>query len=219
MQQQENGHNIILVGPPGSGKGTQAQLLTRWLHIPHLSTGDMLRQAAATGSELGLHIKALIDGGNFVSDEVMTPFVVEKLNSEECKGGFILDGFPRNLPQAELLDKLLEEKKQKIDVVIKLQVPDSYVINRILHRAKCAKCGFVYQQNDEKNAVCPSCGEKEFTQRADDNEQTIKARLKTYRLVTSPVIPYYEEKGILVCIDGTGSIKDVASRIREALKE
>ena len=215
----EKGRNIILIGPPGSGKGTQAQLLMRWLHIPHLSTGDMLREAAASGSELGLQIKELIDGGNFVSDEVMTPFVVEKLNSPECKDGFILDGFPRNLPQAELLDKLLAEKNSKIDVVIKLQVPDSYVTERILHRAKCADCGFVYQQNDEKTLVCPSCGCTEFTQRADDNVNTIKARLKTYRLVTAPVVPYYEEKGILECVDGTGSIKEVATRIRDVLRD
>lgn len=218
MAEKGDGHNIILIGPPGSGKGTQAQLLVRWLHIPHLSTGDMLREAAASGSELGLQIKALIDGGNFVSDEVMTPFVVEKLSSPECKDGFILDGFPRNLPQAELLDKLLAKQNSKIDVVIELQVPDSYVKERILHRAKCAACGFVYQQNDEKTLACPSCGCMEFTQRADDNVDTIKKRLKTYRLVTAPVIPYYEEKGILVCVDGTGSIKDVATRIREVLK-
>lgn len=218
MIQEGERHNIILIGPPGSGKGTQAQLLNRWLNIPHLSTGDMLREAAATGSELGLQIKALIDGGNFVSDEVMTPFVVEKLESPECKNGFILDGFPRNLPQAELLDKLLKDKGTKIDIVLKLQVPDAYVIERILHRAKCAKCGYVYQQNDEKNLACPSCGEKEFTQRADDTEETVKTRLKTYRLVTAPIVPYYEEKGLLECVDGTGSIKDVASRIRDVLK-
>ncbi len=212
-------HNIILIGPPGSGKGTQAEVLERWLHIPHLSTGDMLREAAASGSELGLKIKALIDGGNFVSDEVMTPFVVEKLNSPECKNGFILDGFPRNLAQAQLLDILLAERNMKIDAVIKLQVPDSYVTTRILHRAKCAKCGCVYQQNDERTMNCPACGHLEFTQRADDNLETIKERLKTYRLVTAPIVPYYEDKGLLLCIDGIGSVKEVAERIRTALKE
>ena len=211
-------HNIVLIGPPGSGKGTQAEILERWLHIPHLSTGDMLREAAATGSELGLKIKALIDGGNFVPDDVMTPFVVEKLNSPECKDGFILDGFPRNVAQARLLDELLAKRNMKIDVAIKLQVPDSYVTNRILHRAKCAACGHVYQQNDARSEHCPACGCTDFTQRADDNLETVKSRLKTYRLVTAPVVPYYEERGLLVCIDGIGSIKEVAERIRAELR-
>lgn len=211
-------HNIVLIGPPGSGKGTQAEILERWLHIPHLSTGDMLREAAATGSELGLKIKALIDGGNFVPDDVMTPFVVEKLNSPECKDGFILDGFPRNVAQARLLDELLATRNMKIDVAIKLQVPDSYVTNRILHRAKCAACGHVYQQNDARSEHCPACGSVDFTQRADDNLETVKSRLKTYRLVTAPVVPYYEERGLLVCIDGIGSIKEVAERIRAELR-
>ncbi len=211
-------HNIVLIGPPGSGKGTQAEILERWLHIPHLSTGDMLREAAATGSELGLKIKALIDGGNFVPDDVMTPFVVEKLNSSECKDGFILDGFPRNVAQARLLDELLAKRNMKIDVAIKLQVPDSYVTTRILHRAKCAACGHVYQQNDARSEHCPACGSADFTQRADDNLETVKSRLKTYRLVTAPVVPYYEERGLLVCIDGIGSIKEVAERIRAELR-
>ncbi len=210
--------NIILVGPPGAGKGTHAQILQKELNIPHLSTGDMLRQAAASGSELGLKIKALIDGGNFVPDDVMVPFVVEKLNSPECKNGFILDGFPRNLAQAELLDEMMAQRGLQIDAVVKFQVPDVYVIDRILKRAKCAKCGVQYQATDEQTAKCPLCGSNEFTRRADDNLEAVKHRLKIYRAVTSPISPYYEDKGLLLCVDGTGTIEQVSQRIREALE-
>ena len=208
--------NIILMGPPGAGKGTHAQILEKELHIPHLSTGEMLRAAAASGSELGLKIKALIDGGNFVSDEVMTPFVVEKLDSPECKNGFILDGFPRNLPQAEMLDEMMASRGLAIDVVIKLQVPDAYLIDRILKRAKCGDCGAMFQTEDEKT-VCPVCGSSSVVRRADDNLQAIKHRLKIYRAVTAPIVPYYEDKGLLICIDGTGKIEDVAARIRSEI--
>lgn len=208
--------NIVLIGPPGAGKGTHAQILEKELGIPHLSTGDMLRQVAATGSELGLKIKALIDGGNFVPDEVMVPFVVDKIDSPECKNGFILDGFPRNLPQAELLDTMLAERGLKIDIVIKLQVPDTYVTQRILKRAKCGDCGQMYQVDGE-NMDCPFCGSSNVIRRADDNEEAIKHRLKIYRTVTAPITPYYEDKGLLACVDGTGTIDDVAEYIRKVI--
>ena len=208
--------NIVLIGPPGAGKGTHAQILQRDLGICHLSTGEMLRAAAASGSELGLKIKSLIDGGNFVPDDVMVPFVVDKIDSPECKNGFILDGFPRNLTQAELLDKMLAERGLKVDVVIKLQVPDAYVIKRILKRAKCGDCGAMYQMENE-DAVCPNCGSKNVVRRADDNLEAIQNRLKIYRTVTAPITPYYEDKGLLVCVDGTGTVEDVAANIRHVI--
>ena len=209
--------NIVLIGPPGAGKGTHAQILQKDLGIPHLSTGEMLRAAAASGSEAGLKIKALIDGGNFVPDEVMVPFVVDKIDSPECKNGFILDGFPRNLAQAELLDKMLAERGLKVDVVVKIQVPDAYVTRRILKRAKCGDCGAMYQIENE-NSVCPVCGSKNVIRRADDNEEAIKHRLKIYRTVTAPITPYYENKGILQCVDGTGTIEEVADHINQVIK-
>ena len=209
--------NIVLVGTPGSGKGTHARILQEEFGIPHLSTGEMLRAAAASGSELGLKIKELIDGGNFVPDEVMVPFVVDKINSPECKNGFILDGFPRNLAQAELLDKMLAEKGLKVDIVIKLQVPDSYVIKRILKRASCGDCNAMFQMEGH-NPVCPKCGSKNIIRRADDNLEAIKRRLKIYRMVTAPITPYYEHKGILVCVDATETIENVSAEIKTALE-
>ena len=211
-------HNIVLIGPPGSGKGTQAQLLKEFLNVPHLSTGAMLREVAATGSDQGKLIASLIDGGNFVPDEMITPIVVEKLQSTECQNGFILDGFPRHLQQAELLDQLLKTKGGHIDIVIELQVPDAYVKKRILNRANCAQCGYVYQQNAKGTKACPQCGCEQFTKRADDTPQTIENRLKTYRKVTAPIIPYYEKQGILVPVDGTGTIDRVFKRVQQVLK-
>ena len=209
--------NIVLIGPPGAGKGTHAQLLEKKLGIPHLSTGEMLREAAAQGTELGLKIKTLIDGGNFVPDEVMVPFVVDKIDSPECKNGFILDGFPRNLPQAQLLDKMMLERELKIDIVVKLQVPDTYITERILKRAKCGKCGHMFQIEKSED-VCPKCSSSDIIRRADDNLEAIKHRLKIYRTVTAPITPYYEDKGLLVCVDATRSIEQVAAFVRQAIE-
>ncbi|MBE6450159.1 MAG: adenylate kinase [Alphaproteobacteria bacterium] len=209
--------NIVLIGPPGAGKGTHAQLLEKELGIPHLSTGEMLREAAAQGTELGLKIKTLIDGGNFVPDEVMVPFVVDKIDSPECKNGFILDGFPRNLPQAQLLDKMMLERELKIDIVVKLQVPDTYITERILKRAKCGKCGHMFQIEKSED-VCPKCSSSDIIRRADDNLEAIKHRLKIYRTVTAPITPYYEDKGLLVCVDATRSIEQVAAFVRQAIE-
>ena len=209
--------NIVLIGPPGAGKGTHAQLLEKELGIPHLSTGEMLREAAAQGTELGLKIKTLIDGGNFVPDEVMVPFVVDKIDSPECKNGFILDGFPRNLPQAQLLDEMMLERGLKIDIVIKLQVPDTYITERILKRAKCGKCGQMFQV-EQDNLSCPFCHSLDIIRRADDNLEAIKHRLKIYRTVTAPITPYYEDKGLLACVDATRSIEQVAAFIRQAIE-
>ena len=169
------------------------------------------------GTELGLKIKSLIDGGNFVPDEVMVPFVVDKIDSPECKNGFILDGFPRNLPQAQLLDKMMLERELKIDIVVKLQVPDTYITERILKRAKCGKCGHMFQIEKSED-VCPKCSSSDIIRRADDNLEAIKHRLKIYRTVTAPITPYYEDKGLLVCVDATRSIEQVAAFVRQAIE-
>lgn len=209
--------NIVLIGPPGAGKGTHARILQKEFGIPHLSTGEMLREAAASGSEAGLKIKALIDGGNFVPDEVMVPFVVDKINSSECEKGFILDGFPRNLVQAELLDKMLSDRGLKVDVVIEIQVPDAYVIKRILKRAECGDCKAMFQVESKDDTVCPHCGSHNIIRRADDNLEAIKRRLKIYRTVTAPIIPYYENRGVLECVDGAGTIDQVSADIKVAI--
>ena len=209
--------NIVLIGPPGAGKGTHARILQKEFGIPHLSTGEMLREAAASGSEAGLKIKALIDGGNFVPDEVMVPFVVDKINSSECEKGFILDGFPRNLVQAELLDKMLSDRGLKVDVVIEIQVPDAYVIKRILKRAECGDCKAMFQVESKDDTVCPHCGSHNIIRRADDNLEAIKRRLKIYRTVTAPIIPYYENRGVLECVDGAETIDQVSADIKVAI--
>ena len=181
--------NIVLIGPPGAGKGTHAQLLKKELGIPHLSTGDMLRQAAATGSELGLKIKALIDGGNFVPDEVMVPFVVDKIDSPECKNGFILDGFPRTLPQADALDKILAKTGEEVTATVSIMIPDEMIMERIKGRA--LKEG-----------------------RADDaSEEIINTRIVTYHNQTEPLIEYYTKAGKYNEVDGTGTIDEVRDRI------
>ena len=168
--------DIVLMGPPGGGKGTQARILRDRLHIPHLSTGEMLREEARSGSELGLKIKELIDKGNFVPDEMSISLIADKLDSEETKNGFILDGFPRTVPQAQALDKLLKDKNLKLDIVIEIQVPDEYVIERIVGRYMCADCGTMYHDKFKKPKAygrCDVCGGKGvclcFADR--DNEQ------------------------------------------------
>ncbi len=212
--------NIVLMGPPGGGKGTQARLLHDRLHIPHLSTGEMLREEARSGSELGQKIKELIDKGNFVPDEMSISLISQKLDSEECSKGFILDGFPRTVPQAMALDKMMKDRDLKLDVVIEIQVPDEYVIERIVGRYMCATCGTMYHDKFKQPKVpgrCDVCGGTKFVRREDDNYETVVSRLRKYRAVTAPVLPYYEERGLLVCVDGTGSIETVCEKIKKVI--
>ncbi len=212
--------NIVLMGPPGGGKGTQARLLHDRLRIPHLSTGEMLREEARSGSELGQKIKELIDKGNFVPDEMSISLISQKLGSEECSKGFILDGFPRTVPQAMALDKMMKDHDLKLDVVIEIQVPDEYVIERIVGRYMCATCGAMYHDKFKQPKVlgrCDVCGGTKFVRREDDNYETVVSRLRKYRAVTAPVLPYYEERGLLVCVDGTGSIDTVCEKIKKVI--
>ena len=215
-----NGKHLVLMAPPGGGKGTQARLLRDRLNVPHLSTGEMLRNAGRAGTPLGLQAKELIDKGNFVPDELIIALISERLDEPDCKEGFILDGFPRTLPQAKALDELLFEKGRSLDYVIEIQVPDDLIIQRIIGRFSCADCGAMYHDTLKPTKVfgrCDDCGGSNFIRRQDDNWETVVARLKTYRAITTPVLPYYEHQGLLVTIDGTGSVDDVMQKLERVI--
>ena len=211
---------LILFGPPGCGKGTQAQLLRRELRIAHLSTGDMLREAVSCGTEIGLRAKEIMDCGALVSDDVVVGIISERLDRPDCAYGFILDGFPRTVAQAESLDKLLREKGLKIDRVIEIKVTDELLIERISGRFSCSNCGGSYhdrfKQAKQEN-VCDVCGGTGFTRREDDNEVTVRERLSNYYAQTAPLLPYYHSKGLLAPIDGMAKNKEVTAAIRRAL--
>lgn len=214
------GLHVVLTGAPGCGKGTQARLLKERIAIAHLSTGEMLRSETQTGSELGRKIKALIDDGNLVPDEMIISMLEKRIDQDDCKNGFILDGFPRTLPQAEVLDDLLKKKGITLDAVIEIQVPDEIIMERILGRYACMKCGQGYHDRYLKPkiyGVCDNCGGTEFYRRVDDNRATVQNRLVNYRALTYPTIPYFERKGLLICVDGTGSIEAVAQKIDNLL--
>jgi len=214
------GLHIVLTGAPGCGKGTQARLLKERVAICHLSTGEMLRAEAQTGSPLGLEIKALIDGGNLVPDEMIIRMLAKRIDEEDCANGFILDGFPRTLPQAMVLADMLKEKGITLDAAIEIQVPDEIIMERILGRYSCMKCGHGYHDRYQKPkvyGVCDECGGMEFYRRIDDNRATVQNRLVNYRALTYPTIPYFEKEGVLKCVDGTGSIEAVANKIDSLL--
>lgn len=220
MNQNGLGLHIVFTGAPGCGKGTQARILKEKIAIPHLSTGEMLRAEAATGSSLGLEIKALIDGGNLVPDEMIIKMLSKRIDQEDCKNGFILDGFPRTLPQAEVLEEMLAKKGIKLDAVIEIQVPDEIIMERILGRYSCMKCGAGYHDKFQKPkvyGVCDICGGTDFYRRVDDNRSTVQNRLVNYRALTYPTIPYFEKKGLLRCVDGTGTIEATANKIDSLL--
>jgi len=213
-------YNLILMGAPGSGKGTQAKMLQDLLGVPQLSTGDMFRQEVASGSALGQQIKGLIDAGSFVPDEMTISLIAGKLKSPECANGFILDGFPRTLSQAEALDSLLSGMGRQITKVIQIVVPDEYVVERIIGRYTCATCGTGYNDTFKKpvqEGVCDKCHGTSFVRRSDDNRETVVARLEKYRAMTAPILPFYQQKGVLVCVDGTGTIDAVSERVKKAI--
>ena len=211
---------MVLTGAPGCGKGTQARLLKEKAHICHLSTGEMLRAEAAKKTPEGLALKEVLDKGGFATDEMIINMVSKRIDEDDCKNGFILDGFPRTLPQAEVLEKMLEDKGIKLDAVIEIQVPDEIIMERILGRYACMKCGQGYHDKYQKPqiyGVCDKCGGTEFYRRIDDNRATVQNRLVNYRALTYPTIPYFEKKGLLRTVDGTGSIPAVAAKIDEIL--
>ncbi|HDD53243.1 MAG: adenylate kinase [Aquificota bacterium] len=211
--------NIIMLGPPGAGKGTQAKMLVERLGIPQISTGDMLREAVKEGTELGKKAKEFMDAGKLVPDEVVIGIVKERLAQPDCEKGFILDGFPRTIPQAEALDKVLEELGKKIDYVINVAVPNEELITRLTGRRTCRQCGAMYHvvfNPPKEEGKCDKCG-GELYQRDDDKEETIRQRLEVYEAQTAPLIDYYGKKGVLYNIDGTGSIEEIFQGILKVL--
>ncbi len=208
------------MGPPGGGKGTQAKRIQERYGIVQLSTGDMLRAAVAAGTDVGKQAKAVMDAGKLVSDAILVAMIAERISQPDCANGFILDGFPRTLGQAEALDKLLQEKKMGLDKVVEVAVPDERLIERITGRFTCAKCGEGYHDKfklPKTAGVCDVCGSKEFTRRADDNAETVKARLKAYHDQTAPLLPYYEQKGLLMVIDGDRDMAAVTADLIRVL--
>lgn len=211
---------LILLGPPGAGKGTQAQRLVEEHKIPQLSTGDMLRAAVAAGTETGLRAKAIMDAGNLVSDDVVNAIVAERIDEDDCKGGFILDGYPRTLPQADAVEAMLAERGTALDGVVELRVDDDAMVERVAGRYTCASCGTGYHDtlNQPKaEGTCDKCGSTEFKRRPDDNADAMRTRLQVYYKETSPLIGYYYAKDKLKVVDGMGSIDGVSEEIRGVL--
>ncbi|PZC52729.1 MULTISPECIES: adenylate kinase [unclassified Mesotoga] len=208
--------NVILMGPPGAGKGTQAKRIARKLNIPHISTGDMLRDAVAAGTDLGLKVKEIMDKGLLVPDDLMIDLVRERLAREDTKNGFILDGFPRTVEQAIALDKMLDELNKEIHVALLVDADEEEVVKRISSRRVCPECGKVYNLltlRPEVEGYCDNDGSK-LIQRDDDRPETVRARYRVYSDKTAPVIRYYSgEKGNLVKVDGSGEIDTVTAEI------
>lgn len=212
--------NLILLGAPGAGKGTQAKLLVDAYGIPQLSTGDMLREAVANKTEVGLKAKAVMDAGKLVSDDIMNAIISDRISQGDCAKGFILDGFPRTLEQADALYHMLNDKGLKIDRVVALEVDDEALVGRIAGRYTCGNCGEGYHDTNKKPAkenICDRCGSSDFKRRPDDNADTLKARLMAYYKDTAPLMGYYHAYRTLKTVDGMGSIEAVSSGIAKAL--
>ncbi len=213
--------NIILLGPPGAGKGTQAQRLQGDLGMVQLSTGDMLRAAVNSGSPLGQKAKGIMEAGQLVPDDLMVGLIEDRIAQPDCaKGGFILDGFPRTEAQAKALDTMLATLGKKLDRVIEMEVDEAALTERVVGRFTCAKCGTGYHDKFKRpkvEGVCDVCGSKEFTRRKDDNAETMKTRMAAYRAQTEPLLPYYRDKGVLRKVDGMASMEEVYRQIRAVL--
>jgi adenylate kinase len=214
--------NIILLGPPGAGKGTQAKRIEEGHGLVQLATGDMLRAAIAKGTKIGRRAKPIMDAGKLVPDEILIAMIAERIAAPDCRNGFILDGFPRTVPQAEALDKMLASRRLRLDHVIEMAVDEAVLVDRVTGRFTCSTCGAGYHDHNKlprTAGVCDTCGGTNFTRRADDNAETIKARLAAYREQTAPILPYYRDKGILATVDGMAEIDEVARQIEAILQK
>lgn len=212
--------NIILLGPPGAGKGTQAKRLEQSRGLVQLATGDMLRAAVAQKTEHGRKAKAVMERGDLVSDDIVVAIIAERLDAPDVKQGFVLDGFPRNVAQAQALDKMLDFKSMKLDAAIEMKVDDEALVERISGRFACANCGKIYHDRFEPPktpGVCDVCGSTEFVRRADDNEATVRSRLEVYNRQTAPLVEYYGSQGKLRTVDGMASMDEVTQELKEVL--
>lgn len=213
--------NVILIGPPGAGKGTQAAFLCGEYGLPHISTGDMFRAAVKNGTELGLAAKAYMDKGHLVPDEVTIGIVQERLTERDTENGFLLDGFPRTIVQAEGLKDVLSKLGKSLTAVINIEVPEEELVRRLSGRLICRSCGATYHKSfnpPAQDGICDKCG-GELYQRADDSEETVRNRLRVYREQTEPLIAYYKAKGCLTTVDGTQPIEAVTAHLRRVLTE
>ncbi|MFD9944017.1 adenylate kinase [Nonomuraea sp. NPDC050547] len=210
---------LVLVGPPGAGKGTQAQYIASNLSIPKISTGDIFRANVSGGTELGTLAKTYMDRGDLVPDEVTIAMVRDRLREDDAQDGFLLDGFPRNVSQAEVLRDMLKDWEQGLDLVLELVVDDEEVVRRLAGRRTCSQCGRIWhvEFDDKKDDVCDACGGKLF-QRDDDKEETVRHRLEVYQEQTAPLVSFYAKDDLLVGVDATGPVEEVTQRAMEAIR-
>ncbi len=212
--------NLVLLGPPGAGKGTQAKRLADDYGIVQLSTGDMLRAEVDSGSDLGAEAKGIMEAGGLVPDNVIIAMISRRIDLDDCAKGFILDGFPRTVPQAQSLEKMLSDKELSIDHVIAIEVDQEAMVTRVTGRFTCADCGAGYHddfQPTKVDGVCDSCSGTTFTRRADDNEETIRNRFSAYEEQTAPIIAFYRDKGALKTVDGMADINMVTASLKEVI--
>ena len=206
---------IIMLGAPGAGKGTQAKMIAEKFNIPHISTGDIFRANIKNGTELGKKAKEFMDKGQLVPDELTVEILLDRVANDDCKNGYVLDGFPRTIPQADVLDKELTKLGDKVDFAINVDVPDENIVRRMSGRRACLKCGATYHIEHippKKEGICDTCG-SELVQRDDDKPETVQNRLKVYHEQTQPLIEYYDKKNILKNVDGTKDMQEVFTDI------